>query len=1146
MNESLPQSQRRRHRRQYPVDSADQGAGGYRFGSFRGSDTSGGSGSFRARTHPDGEQQQREYQQQPPQQIRHNDGVANENFASFGPLRANRRQSQQQRLSGTQRASASSRRTSLSSSYTSRGIDQTNSHGSSFNRQEMSSQRRGHESYNDIAFSPRRQSRAQNTQSQSRIITTVRQHGTEQNLASNKLQTNKEEEEEEDEFDTIPLQSNEYLKELNSRSATMQMNNDDSDTNRLNPNNNNDSDNANSFENSTLSQNGGIATKRSNENSEMLLHNRVNLAPSDGRNSSTRGDSRQHRLRSSVASTDTLASDQRGMGRNSSYLIDQLNRNDRRQQRQPSNGIVSSSLNENQLRRNRRSDPKLSSPLFHSQRRQSTGDVGIRANYDIRGPPFRQYNVGISGYDNRIFTNDPQGEELFYKNSPESMLAHDQRPMEKKNGSIEKESGFVGTAAESLNSEISVSLVKRKKKLRLLSVIGICLVAVIVIVVVVVYITTYQSSDDEAVPLNDTEIILECEDCISKPVSDIEGRCSSSNLPGSLSACQEACAAAACCYSNFEGEKCYDYSNEATLLACGQYKPHCDVIHRPWPGSSKGLIPNAPISLFEGRDWDEICGSGAGASARKLSANNSSQSLTCTEFCLPSKCCFAPMVQSDPTSQGLLLNKDGAYQSIETDEYIMTSCALKNYNSCQDYADACRDLIMPLSFWLDTVVFDLSTITFSPSISITPSTSTSRPTLQPTTERPTTQTPTKEAVESLPSGNDKPTREPTRETREPTLLPTVKVTKVALTTPPTTLPPVAPTVVVPIPDLAKIRDSCTGFQTYNLIARGEFNARTKCDNACNDGLCCYKDLGLGIEKSCFEGNEDVCALYSDCLVLRAKPNDVLATDSNSISPSTPVDDLANYCSSESIGTPEGISNCFEACLPGSWCCGATGDSSCFNEFEESCSAYGQCLLMVDKYGGDSNQALPPIPPNNLQSACSYPALSAFHQSDGNVITECNQICDAGMCCMDGTCGEGTTATETAIADRCAAYEPCRHLLELPTPPDDMETLCKDKESSQCLDVCSIASCCWKSNDDGCFASFEQRCLSYAPYCSPNMSATGDFPAPPSPPPPDLCVSGPPSACRNACTSGPSCCFTPSIEVNCFSQNEEVSRAVSIS
>ena len=1206
MGASLPQSERRRsRRRQYPVDSADSGAGGYRLGSFRESETSGGSGNVRVGKHPDGEQQQqREYQQQPQHHIRHNDGVTNnENLAAYAPLRASRRQPQQQRQSETYRTSSHrtslsqslperpgslnrqdrSRQqrehgTSLSSSYTAQGIDHPNQsipdrRGSLHNIQERSRQRREHDSYDDIAFSSRRQIRAHNKYSQSLT-------------KSNSLQTNKQEEGDHDDFDEIPLLSREYLDELTLRSSQVrtlddfQMN--ESDTNRLNPNNSyNHIDDENLFQDSEfslLSQNEKLAALMSNRNSihtrrssqasstdrmsngnEEILHSRrSSQASSTDRMSNDSRGSFLSRRRTSLASSRNSLESEPGKGRKSAYLSDQLDKNDKREQlqQQRSNRTISSSLNENQLRQNRGSNPELSSPLFHSfslgQSCQSTGDFAdSRGNFDIRGSPFRQSDIGPSGYDNRILTNDRQGVVPLNKNPPESMLALAQRPMDKMNGSNEKESGFVGSVAVgSLNSGNSGSLVKRRKKRRLLCVIGICLVAVIVIVVVIVYITTYQSSDDRAnqiqpqVPIaeNDADILLECEDCISKPVSDIEGRCSSSNLPGSLSACKEACAEAACCYSNVEGEKCYDDSNEATLLACGQYKPHCDVIHRPWPGSSKGLIPKAPTSLFEGSDWDEICGSGS--SARELSTSNSSQALTCIEFCLPSKCCFAPMVQTDLTSQGLLLNNDGSYQSIETDEYIMTSCAQKNYKACSEYADACRDLIMPLSFWMDSGNFDLSVISFPPSTSITPSASTRLPTLQPTTETPTTQTPTKEVVASLPPGKfDRPTREPTRQpTREPTRLPTplpsVKVTTMALTTPPTILPPVAPTVVVPIADLEKIRDSCTGVQNYNLIARGEFNARTKCHNACNDGLCCYKDLGLGIEKSCFEGNEDVCALYSDCLVLKAKPNDVLPTDTNTTGPSTPTDDLADRCSLEAIGSPEGISNCFEACLPGSWCCGATGESSCFNEYEETCAGYGQCLLMVDAYGGDSNQALPPIPPSNLQSACSYSALSAFHQSDGNIITECNQMCEAGMCCMDGSCGEGTAATELAIADRCAAYEPCRHLLQLSTPPDDMETVCEDKESPQCLDACSAASCCWNSNDDNCFASFEDSCLSYAPYCSPNMNGTGDFPEPPSPPPPGLCMKGPPSACRNACRSGPSCCFTPSIEDNCFSQNEE--------
>lgn len=1141
-----PYSQRRsQHRSQVSVDSADQGAGGYRLaGSLRGSDNSGGSALQNSQNSGTFREFQQQLQLQ--QQIRHNDGVTNSNIASFAPKRNNRRQPQHQR----------SHRSSMSSSSSSRGTDKLNQSLSDIHRSlrdppEINRQRRGHGGAYNSSFTTsrtRRPNRVQNMQSQS-LIPTQRQNVQPQSLGINRLtrslEPKKEEEEEDDEFDTIPLVSNEYLKELNSRRATTHtIGSDDSKANRMNPNNNNKRDVGNSVQDSkfsSLSQSIRVAARRPNNvNNEMQHIHRASQDSSDSRQSFSSNQNRQQHHQASIV-RDSFNSNQSSQYRPARLG---LSRGVRQQRRQQTNQY-SASLNETQLRRNSRSDLGSSSPLFHSQRRRSTVDDGGRVNYDNSAQ--LRHSVGVVGYNNQIIPSEQQGPIVLNKNPPESMFPHAQHSTGVMNGSSDY--GFGSTqnvndaATENSTNKGSVSVVKRKKRHMFVAA-GVCLIVVIVIVVVIVYITTSRSSDDDSKskqiqtqkPLveSDVELISECADCISKPVSDIEGRCSPSNLPGSMSSCKNACSAAACCYPNFEGEKCYDDSNEASLIACGQYRPHCDVVYRPWQGASMGLIPDAPTSLFDGSDWDEICGSGA--SERKLLANNTSQTLTCLEFCLPSKCCFAPIVQSDRLNQGLFLNQDGAYQSIESDEYIMTSCTPKNYNSCLDYADACRDLIIPLSFWQDEGVSEISEVSSSPSISIAPSTSTRRPTLQPTTEKPTTQTPTKEVVVSSPQGQvDDTTREPTR---EPTPLPSAKD---VISLAPITLPPVAPTIVIPIPDLAKIRESCTGFQNYNLIAKGEFNARTKCTSACSDGLCCFVDLGLGINKSCFNGNEDVCALYSDCLVLRAKPFNVLDVDSNKDGPPTPTNDITSLCSSKSIDTPVGISECFQACMPGSWCCGALGESSCFDEFEESCSAYGQCSLMIDVYGGDSNQALPPIPPIDLPYKCSYSALRAFHQSDDNVMTECNRICDAGMCCMGNTCGIGSAATEIEIADRCAAYEPCQHLLQLPFPPNDLETLCEKKESPQCLDACSIASCCWLSDDGGCFANFEQSCSSYAPYCAPNMSEIGDFPVPLSPPPSDLCVTGPPSACRNACRAGPSCCFATSIVDNCFPQNEEVSR-----
>ena len=1138
----LRQSQRRTyHQSHYSIDSADQGAGGYRFGSLRGSDNSGRSGANRRGKLRDRDQQHRDHQQQIPQQVHHDS-----NFESHTPQRTARRQL---RLPEIRRPSVSSRRSSLSSHSSAEQQNQSfvSGHGSIIS-QEVNKQRRA---YREIAITPtpqrRRRAQKNNMLSQSLVIGPRRQ-GRDQRMHSQSVHTSrhlaqsqsifkKEEEEGEavdDEFDTIPLVSDEYLEELTSRSPATQVKNDDSERNRLNPNNNftEASNSMRDSVHSSLTQSMRMSTRRSGEDIKVPFNRRMSRG--SDHSSSSNQDSNHRRTIQDSDSRHSFGSNQKRPRR-----LRQSLRDAPQQERQQSARVVSSSFNERQMRRYSQKDPivaKAKNPhLFYSQRLPPTANID-RGNFDIYSASFRQSKYGGDDYDNEIITAQQQG-ELTHHPPPEGIFTHEPKSTMTMapNGSAGKDLDNANTAT--LKSKLSAPI--GKTKIPLMGVIGIGLVVAIVMVVVIVYITTYQSSGEKSkqiqpqIPLPEEDFAgtSDCEECISQPASDIEGRCSASNLPGSLSACREACEEAACCYSSFKGTKCYNTSNEATLLACGEYMPHCDVLYRPWKGGSKGLIPDAPTVLFQSSDWDEICKTDT--KERKLSPNNSSETFTCLDFCLPSKCCFAPMVQSDLATQGLLLNQDGSYHSAETYEYIMTSCMEKNYNSCLRYSEACQDLIIDLSFWQDAAILELSSISFSPSTSAMPSTSTSWPTFQPITEQPTesptTFTPTKGvSIGTVDQGKSLPT-----------LSPSTKVVTLAPTLSPTTLPPVLPTVVVPIADLSRIKNACTGFQNYNLIAKGEFNARNKCRSACIEGLCCFKELGLGINDSCFKGNEDICALYSDCLVLKAKPNNVLNSDSNSVGPTTPSDDLASLCSLDEISTPIGIWKCSQACLPSSWCCAANGNPSCFVEFEESCSAYSPCQALHDKYGGDYNRALPPIPPTSLQYACSYPELRSFHQSNGNSQTECGRMCDVGMCCLDGTCGEGMAATRTEIADRCAAYEPCRHLQELPDPPVDMETSCKDKESSQCIGLCLVASCCWLSNEGSCFVNFEQRCLSYAAYCSPIMSA-GDFPTPPQPPPPDLCMSGPPSACRNACLKGPSCCFTPIVADNCFSENEEVS------
>ena len=71
---------------------------------------------------------------------------------------------------------------------------------------------------------------------------------------------------------------------------------------------------------------------------------------------------------------------------------------------------------------------------------------------------------------------------------------------------------------------------------------------------------------------------------IKTPPSDIEARCSASNLPGSLHSCLTACNPSACCYPGFDRETCFGN------IGCSLYRLYCDVIYDAWINGTSRVL----------------------------------------------------------------------------------------------------------------------------------------------------------------------------------------------------------------------------------------------------------------------------------------------------------------------------------------------------------------------------------------------------------------------------------------------------------------------------------------------------------------------------------------------------------------------------
>eukprot|EP00956_Cyclotella_meneghiniana_P045232 scaffold360139_cov93-Cyclotella_meneghiniana.AAC.2 len=573
------------------------------------------------------------------------------------------------------------------------------------------------------------------------------------------------------------------------------------------------------------------------------------------------------------------------------------------------------------------------------------------------------------------------------------------------------------------------------------------------------------------------------------PIRDIEGRCSPSNIHGSVDLCIEACERAACCYPSFTGQSCYDESNN-----CMKYRPYCDVIFAPWLHALEGAVAPPPDELFDRAEWDEVCRD-IGPTATKL----------------PNKKRLHRSIGSSLRDIEITPDLDAAAGVTvnEVGDLVETSCIdEKNLKHCIRYMEKCRvgDSTTSPPKTLNPISPNSVSSPFITDISTSPS-SFALPPITPPNDVVDIDVP--QEMQPQLELSSKPTESPT--TSNPTMQPTQT----------------APS--IPLPNIHRIKTACTGYQTVIDIVGGVLNALMECQRVCQPGMCCFSETA-----SCFEQNR-VCMAYSDCLVLTMTDNDIVAVEGPQ---GEPTKDLVNFCSTDS--TPAGIFECVKACQPAT-CCGAV-ESSCLLEYEDICAMYGPCLELANANGGDTT-SMPPIPPKDLAFICSYSSINTD-------AAECTLACEAGMCCLDNSCLGYDD--EESLKDRCELYESCRHLWSLSMPSDELQQVC-DLTSSQyneqsCGEACNASSCCF-SDHDPCFANFKESCVAHGPYCFPELSMdesdviTVQLQSPPL----DLSEickgSSSSSACEIACSVA-ECCFSNS-ELNCWAENEQTCGEYSI-
>ncbi|KAL3802613.1 hypothetical protein HJC23_011937 [Cyclotella cryptica] len=229
------------------------------------------------------------------------------------------------------------------------------------------------------------------------------------------------------------------------------------------------------------------------------------------------------------------------------------------------------------------------------------------------------------------------------------------------------------------------------------------------------YLGDYKESTLSTVAPNITTIsgTILSSTVIDPPPFDIEARCSASNLPGSLSACSEACLPSACCYPDSSNETCIGNS------ACPLYRPYCDVIYdATWINGTLGVLKEVTdemVSACKGMSTQPFSerlhvhnnrvteeSSRISSTVYRLRGHLSqvkvansllagSTEEACQWYCILATCCSAAIV-TDPESSGLVLSPSGVFTNASSGEYVMTNCQqtnMKNLQLCAEYQTFC-------------------------------------------------------------------------------------------------------------------------------------------------------------------------------------------------------------------------------------------------------------------------------------------------------------------------------------------------------------------------------------------------------------------------------------------------------------------------
>ncbi len=548
---------------------------------------------------------------------------------------------------------------------------------------------------------------------------------------------------------------------------------------------------------------------------------------------------------------------------------------------------------------------------------------------------------------------------------------------------------------------------------------------------------------------------------VKPPPSDIDGRCSSSNLPGSLPACLEACYPASCCYGDSDsGAKCLDANDSETIKACKRYRPYCDIFHDTWDGATDGVLRTPRADLVP--ICQQVNGKNEEQSSKLRARNLLSRNLLvgtvgtaeviCEQYCEAAKCCAIDPVLH-PYSANLELSASGVYTDASTKEYVVTNCQddlvyQKNKDLCAEYDKFC--------VWEDVEGAEkkdawTSRPTMDPASTMMPSTSPSIP----------------------PSASPSMTLRPTPISQQPSHAPTINVftiqwiTKRPIPSPsitpsnsispsqkfkPSSEPSLSSMPTIPRANITSVEAACAGADNVALLADGNEAARTKCLDACLDGLCCYTEqLGYSsFIESCYDVNEAVCEEYSACLWL--KQSGELTLDSANETTSTDAILNSTFFSNGTIIMNANVTSLNSSIL--------------INETSTTNNTFTSLNTSIVFYG-TSVPSLNPSSVSNEKAAIIFNGTQ--YSSSTTPVDESSSV-------------NITSITNSANSDFSNSSTPTI-LIAIPPPPSDIAALCALGQGRFCTEICADVSCCFEETPElNCYSGNTEICQGYAP-CS---------------------------------------------------------------